>query len=152
MTCEDCLKDIVSNRKLKGCKDGKFRCKCCSNVARIRRFVSTESGRQALKISKERYRTSDKGREANKRGCRKHYWRDPDYHRLKQTARDIGVEPELLRQVKSKANGCKSCGSLERLEFDHIIPVSKGGKASIENLQILCRICNARKGNRGDWG
>jgi 5-methylcytosine-specific restriction endonuclease McrA len=28
---------------------------------------------------------------------------------------------------------------------DHIMPMNKGGKTVPENLQILCRSCNARK-------
>lgn len=33
-----------------------------------------------------------------------------------------------------------------KLEIDHIVPVSKGGKTVITNLQTLCQDCN-----RGKW-
>ncbi len=40
---------------------------------------------------------------------------------------------------------CVICGATEYLEFDHNIPLSKGGATSVENLQILCRKCNSEK-------
>lgn len=48
---------------------------------------------------------------------------------------------------------CCSCGnSTEKepnllLEIDHIIPVSKGGLTTEENLQTLCWKCNRAKGS-----
>jgi 5-methylcytosine-specific restriction endonuclease McrA len=40
------------------------------------------------------------------------------------------------------------CGSNENLEFDHIVPFSKGGKTTYRNLQLLCRNHNRIKSDR----
>lgn len=45
-------------------------------------------------------------------------------------------------------NICLRCYAKTKLTVDHIVPVSRGGSNSIENLQPLCRFCNATKSDK----
>jgi hypothetical protein len=57
--------------------------------------------------------------------------------------------PQKVRdKVWNRDSGrCVICGSNENLEFDHIIPFSKGGATTYRNLQLLCQKCNRGKSN-----
>jgi 5-methylcytosine-specific restriction endonuclease McrA len=43
---------------------------------------------------------------------------------------------------------CTCCGKRRKLHADHIIPVSKGGRNIIENIQPLCHSCNESKNDK----
>ena len=43
---------------------------------------------------------------------------------------------------------CQYCGSRSSLTVDHVIPRSKGGDSSWENIVASCAPCNRRKGDR----
>ena len=43
------------------------------------------------------------------------------------------------------AGQCTRCGAEDDLQFDHVIPVAKGGGGAIDNIQILCGDCNRQK-------
>jgi 5-methylcytosine-specific restriction endonuclease McrA len=43
---------------------------------------------------------------------------------------------------------CVYCHSSEKLTLDHIIPKSRGGGHSVENLVTCCASCNSKKGAR----
>jgi 5-methylcytosine-specific restriction endonuclease McrA len=51
----------------------------------------------------------------------------------------------LLRRDR---NRCQYCASSEKLTLDHVLPRSRGGRDTWENLVTACMPCNNRKGNR----
>jgi hypothetical protein len=56
------------------------------------------------------------------------------------------ITTAVRRAVWARDNGrCAKCGSRERLEYDHIIPVSKGGSNTERNIELLCETCNRAK-------
>jgi len=58
------------------------------------------------------------------------------------------IPQEVMDRVWNRDGGkCVKCGSQENLEFDHIIPVSKGGATTYRNIQLLCKKCNVEKTN-----
>lgn len=52
---------------------------------------------------------------------------------------------EFLDLCERYGNICLCCKQRKPLCADHVIPLSKGGSNSIENIQPLCRSCNCRK-------
>ncbi len=59
------------------------------------------------------------------------------------------IPDTVKREVWARDGGCcVRCRATEYLEFDHIIPFSKGGANTEKNIQLLCRGCNAIKSDR----
>ena len=56
------------------------------------------------------------------------------------------IPAKVRREVWRRDEGkCSRCGSRDRLEFDHIVPVSKGGSNTARNIELLCEVCNRAK-------
>ncbi|HOC41195.1 MAG TPA: HNH endonuclease [Bacteroidales bacterium] len=77
------------------------------------------------------------------------YKYDPDYVSKKEL---YDFTPELKKLILERDGyKCVVCGRTERegyeLHVDHILPKDKGGKATLENGQTLCSLCNFRKKN-----
>ncbi len=58
-----------------------------------------------------------------------------------------GIPQAVRMEVWQRDRGrCVECESQEKLEFDHVIPVSMGGSNTARNIQLLCELCNRVKG------
>lgn len=68
----------------------------------------------------------------------KRYIRLP-YSRIALSRRNI---------MKRDRQTCQYCGIKSDLTLDHVMPKSRGGRDSWENLTTACNKCNVKKGNR----
>src|ERR1700761_5895869 len=61
-----------------------------------------------------------------------------DTHRRKITRRAVFARDDWT---------CQYCGSRSNLTVNHVVPRSKGGTSSLDNIVASCAPCNRRKGN-----
>jgi 5-methylcytosine-specific restriction endonuclease McrA len=69
------------------------------------------------------------------------------YRHIPQQSRALSRKNILLRD----RNTCQFCGlvfAASELTLDHVVPRSRGGRSSWENLVASCYKCNNRKGDR----
>ncbi|MCP4913129.1 MAG: HNH endonuclease [Oligoflexia bacterium] len=67
----------------------------------------------------------------------------------KKKGKDVGKGRYIPKNVKAQVlkradHKCENCNNEHFLEFEHIVPFSRGGKSELSNLKILCRNCNQR--------
>lgn len=81
--------------------------------------------------------------------------------RISKTRRDVSPgEWYALRSTVLERDGfaCVYCGSAASEEFplhcDHVLPRSRGGKSTLDNLVAACINCNCSKRDRtpSEWG
>lgn len=113
--------------------------------------------REEYELANKHYK--DSHREEHKRANRSWYERNKKRfrnYRDKSLARKFGVEVIDSYSIFVRDNWiCQYCGkpvnpdekypSLQSPSLDHIIPISKGGKHTQENLQLVHLDCNKRK-------
>lgn len=69
--------------------------------------------------------------------------------KLDDVAEDQRRIPENVKREVWRRDGgkCSHCGSRNQLEYDHIVPFSKGGSNTARNVELLCMMCNRKKSN-----
>ncbi len=76
----------------------------------------------------------------------KMYIHEEDIQKQEKRSRRISqrVKNEVWRRDQGR---CVKCESRLNLEYDHIIPFSKGGSNTARNIELLCEKCNRKKYN-----
>lgn len=82
-----------------------------------------------------------------------HYAKEPEKEAAKRSRRrallknlDSSFTKEEWKELCVKYdNTCLKCGVKGNMTPDHVVPLSKGGKGTIDNIQPLCRSCNCSK-------
>src|SRR5579885_333308 len=78
---------------------------------------------------------------------------DVDEPVIVQLLANVRVPRMILRPTRANIlrrdeETCQYCGKRSRdLTLDHVVPRSRGGESTWENLVASCRACNGRKGN-----
>lgn len=75
----------------------------------------------------------------------------PEHIRLTQgnPERHWKVPPVTRREIfRRDGHTCQYCGSTKHLTLDHVIPRSKGGTHTWDNVVTACEKCNSGKGDR----
>lgn len=128
-----------------------YHCKACCKLDYARKREAKhayyernkEHITQRTKAYRKRWNQTDNGREANKRNG--HLWRARKFNNGR-------VEPITLTELYIRDRGicgiCKSDCNASDASIDHIIPLSKHGTHTWDNVQLAHLTCNKRKGNK----
>lgn len=130
-------------------KDGKYPyCKAC-RVARSSDYHRKNADRIRKYVAEWQALNPEKRAKQNKAYARRH----PEALRMKQARRrarkrDNGVfDVSKKDMMRLKASPCAECGAAGE-HIDHIVPLSRGGRHAIGNLQMLCASCNWSKNSQ----
>lgn len=143
-------------------------CKPCAN--KRTRLWEIENPEKVLENSRRLYHKNiEHSREKRRKRVRKWYaknsakareasksWRERNpesrrhYENKRRTLKkNNGVYEISLKETKKIASmPCSNCQKSDNITIDHILPLSRGGRHSIGNLQPLCFSCNSSKGTK----
>lgn len=67
-------------------------------------------------------------------------------HERRELVSENTIKPsEWLETVKAFKYSCAYCGDKTNLTMDHVVPISRGGKTTIDNVVPACVSCNSSK-------
>lgn len=170
-TCLDCGfdKPLDDYGKNSNNKDGKqSRCRACYNIKqrkywndnreKMNRLQNDWRKRNPEKRKAQHLRYNEAHREERVATARKWGKENPERraqikgsYRARKRSEALHVLPREIRRLK--ASPCAVCGSQGPVDIDHVIPLAKGGRHSIGNLQPLCHSCNCSKSDKffAEW-
>ncbi len=171
--CEE-VKSVAEFYRCSSRRDGLAGlCKRCYEAWKKERAAANPELRERKKAYEAQWRREnperakanhDRWREQNREQIQT-YWKNhrelyPDKHRVWNAARNRRyfarknaaegefTGPQWKALCEFYEYTCLCCGARGKVEVDHVVPISKKGSNGVENLQPLCRSCNASKGAR----
>lgn len=116
------------------------------NVACVVRYSSPQGRNQYSKTF--HFSEKDIASTITERIRYEEYKKTEEYRRKEERSKVTqSLRYDIMRRDGFRCRLCgRSADSGVELEVDHIIPISKGGTSSMDNLQTLCRDCNRGKG------
>ncbi len=106
------------------------RCRCFDTGSALQRFMA-RGGRKPLPLPQA---------QPHKNAV------PPAVKRRERAALSAKREAWRQRLCARYGERCLNCGAAEALALDHILPIAKGGRSRLDNLQLLCAECNRIKG------
>lgn len=140
-----------------------------SNERSVARRTSDEQKREAKKLAKKRYNSTDKGKlsklkyyNKNKEQCdeRSKEWSKNNPEVVRSAVRNRRSRLRNAEGSHSRKDivslgieqGWKCticfCDISDDYHVDHVVALSKGGSNDIANLQLTCPSCNVKKSNK----
>lgn len=117
------------------------------NKIAIRDRAYYEKNKDAIARYYRVYYQSERGKLSSSKHC----------HKRRMQTRSIlsNLTTEQWKRIlQAQSDRCNMCGKSfcksRKPTFDHIVPLSKGGGMTSENIQGLCLSCNSRKSNKLD--
>lgn len=101
------------------------------------KYSSDTERRQAIKVSKRKYRFTENGKLAGRLKRQRRRSKKLDDIRLTTSQMNL-----LLTIFDDQ---CFRCKTTKDLTFDHHVPLIHGGKLDLFNTVVLCRSCNGKK-------
>lgn len=165
--CSQCkeIKNIDSFFNRKQSSDGRTpHCKQCGIAATTK---WKKFNRQAVRVSSKRSYAKNKKFLLEKQKM----WRKNNPVRAAEIRKKWQISNQskcanyqLVRRTRKRQNGvflilphelnrlyslpCQICGTRKNITIDHVIPIGRGGRHSIGNLQSMCKSCNSSKSNK----
>lgn len=159
-TDEDLIREHRTARSVRAIVCALDLCPNGGNAATIKKHLtrlglsipSVKAKKPAQRMKEWRERNPEKVKSYNDRYRANNLDKFAQYARdrraLKASAQGSFTLEEFKALCEEHNNKCLCCGTMKKLTVDHIVPLSKGGSHSIDNIQPLCGSCNSKKSDK----